>query len=96
MEQLQPAEADAGEQRLGGVQDGTFNANGGANFSATAIGWVGSWWQVIGAADLSGDGKDGLIFQGQDGSLWDWTMNGTQPTGGGSLRGFGAGWHLVA
>ena len=36
---------------------------------------VGTTWRIAGTPDLTGDGQEGLLFQGTDGHLAVWFMN---------------------
>ena len=39
-----------------------------------------SSWNVAGIGDFNGDGKDDVLWRNTNGSLYDWTMNGSQVT----------------
>ena len=59
---------------------------------------VGPVWQVVGYADLTGDGKPELIWQNQTtGDVYYWQFSGTTHTGGGYLaQGVPLDWKVVA
>ena len=71
--------------------------------TATFVGPVGPFnpgpgWQIKGTGEFNGDGKDDIMWQGQDGTAAVWLMNGTIATVVGAVGPFnpGATWDIIA
>ncbi len=53
-----------------------WEMSGGTVVASTAVGTVAATWQLAGAADLRGDGRDDLVWRDGDGQLTLWEMAG--------------------
>ncbi len=53
-----------------------WEMSGGTVVASTAVGTVAATWQLAGAADLRGDGRDDLVWRDSDGQLTLWEMAG--------------------
>ena len=71
------------QQGSGGIL-ASWELNGGQIASSTAITYRGSpatpdsSWNVVGIGDFNSDGGPDLLWRNQNGTLVDWTMNGSQ------------------
>ena len=59
------------------------------------FGAVGEEWQVTSVADFSGDGRDDIMWEREDGVLWLWRMDGIAIAGQGLGGVRPEGWALV-
>lgn len=76
-----------------GNPNGSFTPN-----AANALEVVATQWQIVGAGDFNGDGRDDILWRNVDGRITDWL--GT-PTGGfadnvaNALNGVSLDWHVA-
>jgi hypothetical protein len=70
--------------------------------NATFVGAVGPFnpgatWEIKGTGDFNGDGKDDIIWQGQDGTPAIWLMDGTDVVSIGAAGSFnpGSDWQVI-
>jgi V8-like Glu-specific endopeptidase len=54
-----------------------WNANGLGGFTFQGLGVVGSNWQIDGAGDFNGGGKDGILWRNTNGDVALWNANGS-------------------
>jgi hypothetical protein len=54
-----------------------WNANGSGGFTFQDLGVVGSNWQIDGAGDFNGGGKDGILWRNTNGDVALWNPNGS-------------------
>ncbi len=55
----------------------------------------GPWWDLKAVGDVDGDGRTDLVFQGQDGTIYAWQMNGEHIASQAWVGNPGTDWHLL-
>jgi hypothetical protein len=73
-----------------------WQMNGGTVLSAAGLGSVGPEWNIVGIADLNGDGKADIVWRRvTDGSVAVWLMDGPSVLSAAGIGVVGTEWHIV-